>query len=129
MPSDPDDNIITVAIAGTPQALTADFVCDGIHDDVELNQAAVAASALDHGIIEVAAGAYSLSTNFGIYGNNVTLRGASAGGTIFQTASDYVESTSPTGDRLGGVVTFMNVSGIACQNITVDAHTNFTVQN
>lgn len=30
---------VTVARAGTPEAATADFVCDGVNDDVEINGA------------------------------------------------------------------------------------------
>jgi hypothetical protein len=52
-----DPVVITVALAGTPQAATADFVCDGVNDDIEIN-AAIAAGG---GLVRLAAGDYSTS--------------------------------------------------------------------
>ena len=50
--------IIRVAIAGTPDAVTADFVCDGSADQVEIEAAIAATAAAGGGTIQLAAGVY-----------------------------------------------------------------------
>ena len=52
---------VTVALAGTPEALTADYVCDGFDDQVEINAAIVHASTLGGGVVSIATGNYSTS--------------------------------------------------------------------
>src|SRR5688572_13393112 len=114
----------TVALAGTPEAATADFVCDGVADDVQITAAIEAAAASGGGIVHLAAGTYSVSRAIAVLDDNVHIEGAGAGATTLRAAADWDGLIHPNGADMSGIVTFCAVDNFGVSGITVDAVTN-----
>jgi Ca2+-binding RTX toxin-like protein len=123
------DEAIIVARAGTPEAASADYVCDGTNDQVEINAALAQAGAAGGGTVQLTSGTYSISSNVVAYADNITLKGAGGGQTILRAAANYAESTTPTGGRLGSMVTFFRADGFECRDLTVDGWANSIQSN
>ena len=87
---------IHIAVAGTLEASSADFVCDGVNDDVEI-QAAIQATGPEGGTVFFGAGNYSVSKAIGILSDGVSLQGDAGGGTVITAASDWQGDIAPGG--------------------------------
>lgn len=116
--------MITVAVSGSPEAASADFVCDGSDDQIEINAAIALAASQGGGDVSLAAGTYSTSANVIVLGDGVHIEGAGAGATVFQMAVNWHAVAAPSGAVLSGAVTFCGVNDFSCKGITVDAQTN-----
>src|SRR5688572_25950361 len=97
---------IFVARSGTPEALTADYVCDGTADEVEINAAIAEAAASGGGTVHLAAGVYSTARPVTVLEDNVTLEGAGADATVIRPAAGWISANHPNGAGLTGAVTF-----------------------
>jgi hypothetical protein len=115
---------IFVAFSGTPEASTADFVCDGSSDDVEFQAAIAAAQAGGGGIVHIGEGTYSISRPVVVEDSGVHLQGAGAGQTTFEVAGDWQSLLHPNGAHLAGAITFVACDNFSVTGITVDADTN-----
>jgi hypothetical protein len=111
--------VVTVAMIGTPEAATADYVCDGVDDDVEINAAAAQAAAAGGGTVQIAAGNYSTSQPITVLGDGVALEGASAGGTVITPASNWTAIQGAGGAEIAGVVSFVGVDDFAARHLTI----------
>ncbi|HYC48820.1 MAG TPA: hypothetical protein VED01_25355 [Burkholderiales bacterium] len=112
-----------VARAGTPEAASADYVCDGVADEVEINAAIAAAAASGGGTVHIEGGTYSTSAPITILGDNVSLTG-DAGATTIEAAAGWRATAHPNGAYLSGMITFCAVDNFRCEGITLDAATN-----
>ena len=123
---------VVVAVSGTPEAKTADFVCDGIGDEVEIN-AAIAQAATSsggrprNGTVRLAAGIYRLTTPVMVANSGVTLVGVSGQTTLQAAPWFYLPSVN--GVFLPAVITFVGVQNFACRGLIVDSATNNIVTN
>jgi len=115
------DIVITVAIAGTPEAATADFVCDGSDDQIEINAAIEAAGAAGGGTVMLAAGIYSTSRPIVSFADNVAIEGDSGGGTSIVPAADWLAPPHPSGAEVSGVVSFVAVDNFAARHLTIES--------
>jgi hypothetical protein len=115
---------IFVAFSGTPEASTADFVCDGSSDDIEFQAAIAAAQAGGGGTVHFGAGTYSISQPVVVEGFGIHLQGAGAGETTFEVAGDWQSLLHPNGAHLAGAITFVACDNFSANGITVDADTN-----
>ncbi|HEV8693282.1 MAG TPA: calcium-binding protein [Lysobacter sp.] len=115
---------IFVAMAGTPEASSADYVCDGIDDDVEIAAAIAAAGSLGGATVHLGAGVYSVSAPIVVLDDNIHLTGAGGGLTTLQAASDWQSQVHPNGAHLAGMVSFCAVDNFSASGLTVDAATN-----
>ena len=107
---------LVVAQSGTPEAATADFVCDGSNDETEINAAINLLGSEGGGTVSIAAGHYSISTNIAaIRIDNIHLQGAGTGQTVITTAPDFYYTNFQAAIGFSGVDTF------SCRGITVDA--------
>jgi hypothetical protein len=111
---------IHIAIAGSSEAASADFVCDGVNDDVEI-QAAIDATGPGGGTIFFGAGNYSVSKSIAVFSDGVSLQGDLDGGTVFKTASNWVSGTGPEGALTTGVVSFVGVDNFSARNLTIES--------
>ena len=108
-------------MAGTPEAETADFVCDGINDDVEINAALAQAGAAGGGVVKLAAGNYSTGLPIVIYGDNVSIEGDPAGGTAIRPDTlTWMSQVAPDGASLTAAVNFVGVDNFAARFLTVE---------
>lgn len=73
-------------IAVTVGTADADYVCDGVADDIEIQAAINAVNTLGGGTILLRAGTYTLSAVLTLY-NNITIRGEGPGKTIVTLTS------------------------------------------
>ena len=112
---------LLVALAGTAAADAADFVCDGLNDDVEINAAIAAVADAGGGVVSIAAGSYSTSLPIVCFGDGVAIEGDAAGGTIIRPASDWASFASPDGAGVTGIVSFVGADGFAARNLTVES--------
>jgi Ca2+-binding RTX toxin-like protein len=120
-----DPLIIIVARAGTPEAATADYVCDGVGDEVEINAALAAAGAAGGGIVRLAAGIYSTLRPIEIRADNVSIEGNPAGGTIIRPDNDdWRSGDGPKAEETTGVVNFIGVDNFAARFLTVEVVTS-----
>ncbi len=116
-----DPLVITVALAGTPEAATADFVCDGVNDDVEINAALAQAGAAGGGIVRLAAGTYSTGLPIAIFDDNVAIEGDPAGGTVIRPDTlTWTSAVGPDGAALTAAVNFVGVDSFAARFLTVE---------
>ena len=116
-----DPLIITVARAGTPEAATADYVCDGVGDEVEINAALAAAGAAGGGIVQLAAGIYSTLRPILIRDDNVSIEGNPAGGTVIRPDNDdWRSGDGPQPEETTGIVNFIGVDNFAARFLTVE---------
>lgn len=115
---------VTVALAGSPQAEKADFLCNGTDDEVEINDAIAAVGAAGGGTVHLAAGAYVTSGPIAILDNNVSLAGAGPASTTITAAADWHATSGPGGANITGIVTFCGVDNFSCSGITVNGDLN-----
>ncbi|MFA9204986.1 MAG: hypothetical protein ACEQSH_00875 [Bacteroidia bacterium] len=64
--------VVTVALAGTPEAADTDFVCDGTDDQVKILAAIRLAGESGGGTVQLGAGTYSVSAPIKVGHDNVT---------------------------------------------------------
>ena len=120
---------VVVALAGSPEAATADFVCDGTGDEVEINAAIAAVGAAGGGTVHLAAGAYVTNAPIEIIDSNVSIAGAGPASTTITAAANWLGGIGPGGAELTGIVTFCGVDNFSCSNVTVDGNTNSVLCN
>jgi Ca2+-binding RTX toxin-like protein len=113
--------VITVALAGTPEAATADYVCDGTSDDVEINAAIAVAVEAGGGTVRLAPGDYWTSRPIAVLGDNVALEGDPAGGTALRPAADWASIAGAEGAGLTAVVNFVGVDNFAARHLIVES--------
>lgn len=118
---------VVVAVQGTPEAKYADFVCDGLDDDVEINAAIARAVSPGpgrprNGIVQISPGTYSVSHPVTVFEDGVTLQGV-AGRTTIQTSAKFTLHYID-GVFMQGVITFIGVDDFAIRRITVDSATH-----
>ena len=118
---DEDPVIVTVAVAGSPEAATADFVCDGSADEIEINAAIESAAMLGGGVVRLSAGAYSTSAPIRSFSDGVALEGDPAGGTSITPGANWVSVTGPDGATIAGVVCFIGVDDFAARYLTIES--------
>jgi hypothetical protein len=123
---------VVVAVQGTPEAKHADFVCDGVDDHIEINAAIARAVSPApgrprNGIVQMAAGTYSVAQPVAVFEDGVTLQGV-AGRTIIQAAPKFA-LPSIDGVFVPAVITFIGVKDFAVRRITVDSSTHRIATN
>jgi Ca2+-binding RTX toxin-like protein len=120
---------VTVAFAGTPEAATADFVCDGISDEAQINAAISYVESSGGGTVYLDPGTYNISTNILVHDTqNINLVGAGPDQTVIKTAADFSYTQSP--DFVSrGAVSFYNVQNFDCEGIFVDARSGTSPEN
>jgi hypothetical protein len=91
---------------------TGDYTCDGIDDDVEINQAITDMSTIGGGTIYIKAGTYLLSNVLKIR-SNVTLIGDGMGQTVIKAKNSY----SPTLNAFGGKSLIQPVDSSALNHV------------
>jgi len=69
---------VRIAIAGNPEAASADFVCDGTNDEIEI-QLAIDATGPGGGTVFFGAGNYSVSKAIAVLSDSVSLQGDPVG--------------------------------------------------
>ena len=106
--------MFSVALAGTPQAAGAHFICDGVNDDVEINAAIEAARAAGGGRVQIAAGIYSVTTNLFAAGLNVSIEGAGQDLTVLRAPAHF-------NNNGGGLIYLSAANGFVVRGLTVDA--------
>lgn len=109
------DAIITVGPSGLDKSFHADYVCDGVDDQVEINDAIVAANAAGGGIVRVLTGTYSTTGEITLL-DNVHLRGSGMGASIIRAAS------GATGAE--GLIIARGKTNTSVRGFTVDGATN-----
>ena len=112
---------VTVALAGTPEAATADFVCDGIDDNIEITSAIAQLAALGGGTLQIAGGVYSTSRPIIVEQDNIAIVGAADKSTIIRPAADWVSISTAGGAQATGVLTFVGVDNFAARNLVVES--------
>jgi Ca2+-binding RTX toxin-like protein len=109
--------MIIVAKAGTPEAATADYVCDGSNDEVEINAAlAEAASKPGHDTVLIEAGTYSLSASVKTsFNDDIRIEGRGAGTTILQATANFNDPNA------AGLLAVLDSNNFVVTGLTVDA--------
>jgi Right handed beta helix region len=115
--------IVTVALAGTPEAATADFVCDGSDDNIEIAAAIAQLATLGGGTLQIAGGVYSTSRPIIVEHDNIQIVGVADRSTIIRPASDWVSIFTAGGAQPTGVVSFVGVDNFAARNLVVESTT------
>lgn len=115
--------VLTVALAGTLEAATADYVCDGTADDVEINAAIQQLATSGGGTLSFAAGIYNTTRPIIVDQSNIELIGAANHGTVIRPAADWVSIILAGGAQATGVITFSGVSNFAARNFIVESLT------
>jgi hypothetical protein len=95
----------------------ADFITDGVDDQVQIKAAIDAVDASGSGVVEILPGVYSQSAAMtfataGLY-NNITIRGAGKGATILRADANMAMMTFGNGDpSLATIPTNITIEGI-----------------
>ena len=111
--------IVTVALAGTPEAATADFVCDGSDDHIEIQLAIAHLHSLGGGTAQIASGIYSTARPIIVEHDNIALVGAADRSTFIRPASNWVSISTAGGAEATGVISFVGVDNFAARNLVV----------
>ena len=99
---------ITVAAKDSPGRERADFTCDGINDQVEIQQAIDALPA-SGGLIELFDGTFNFSDDVQITKSNVTIRGAGKSTILKHNPTRWVKLTADS-DKGANTVTVQDAS-------------------
>lgn len=85
--------LFRIYTVGTSGSITADYVCDGINDEVQINQAITSAIASNpiRSIVKLLPGTYSIGAPIELK-SNVVLEGSGIGATKIVVSSSFVES-------------------------------------
>ena len=119
---------VTKVVAASNSASTAaDYVCDGIADEVQI-QAAIDASTAIGGIVYLMEGTYNIGQTINIKANKISLVGAGKGTNIASTANVTMISGSATTSGL--LISNLLLTGTAGLNriIQFDAVTNSVIE-
>lgn len=85
--------LFRIYTVGTSGSITADYVCDGINDEVQINQAITSAIASNpiRSVVRLLPGTYSIGAPIELK-SNVVLEGSGVGATKIVVSSSFVES-------------------------------------
>ena len=122
--------MIVVAQAGTAAAATADYVCDGSGDEIEINAAIGELAIAGGGTLQIAGGFYSIDRPVVVYDDNIHITGEGAEQTIIQPSDDWHAIQHPvSGNTVTGAISFVGVDNFSCEKLTVDATAKGTICN
>lgn len=112
-----------------PSASTADYVCDGSADDVQI-QAAVTALPSTGGRIFLMAGTYNVDHRINVIGkSNVVIEGEGAGNTVIKAAqSIYVAGADHHLAIISVHAHSAPISNIVVRDLTIDANSKLKTQ-
>lgn len=92
--------VATVAMTGTPEAAFATYVCDGVGDQVEINNAILAAHSAGGGIVRIFSGQFDIAASISASNtSNVTIEGVGYATHLMlhaSTSQNIIAAQSPT---------------------------------
>ena len=118
---------LIVAASDSKDIVDADYICDGVADEVEINQALNALPAAG-GIVRLMEGTYNLAASVTIPANDITLWGTGKG-TLLQTAANIIMINAIARSTI--VISDLHLEGASVSNhgINFTGVTSSIIQN